>query len=1009
MNSRLTIALNLTIVSATTGSIISMSVPSSKRTIAPSQSLFTWIERIGIFLLGGAIAFGGDAKAQIVPDNTLGSERSIVIPDTDIDGLPSDLIEGGAIREGNLFHSFAEFNIETGGSAYFANPTGIENILTRVTGENFSDIDGTLGVLGGANLFLINPNGIVFGENASLDVRGSFVGSTANGIRFQDNRVFSATNPQAPPLLSVNVPVGLQYGSNPGAIATQFSLLEVDPGQTLALAGGDVSTNGSVLLAPGGRVELAGAADTGEIELVGENGSLSLNVPPTVTRANIAIAESSEIDVAADGGGHIAVQANTLDVTGGSLLNAGIFPGFGFPDAQAGDIRLDATGSVTIRNSTIFNQVGVADETAPLAIGNSGNIAIEAEQIAVRGFDSILAARTFGEGNAGNVALRSQEAIEIDGSAVFAEVGFNGIGNSGNIDMEATEIAVRGLDAILATRTFGEGSVGDITLKARDAVSIDSGLVVSLVEETGLGDAGNINIDAGSLRVTNGAQIQASTLGIGNAGNVRFAVDDGVTLTGEFVGDNRFATAVFTSVGEFAVGDGGNIEIRAGSFESSGGAGLTASTRGEGNAGNISLDIDGDIVLAESTPRNATQIRSAVEAGAVGDGGEIRVTGQSLAIADGAQVTASVIGIDEALGLPGGRGDGGNIVIAIDGTIDIAGASESSIAGSNILRSGVLAETETGASGTAGKIEIASNRTLVRDGALISTETVNEGGDVDITADTFEVRSDARVTVSGRNTGSAGNLTIAAEQMRLDGARFSANTQSGSSGNINLLAQDLQLRDRSRISTDAGSADGGNISIETETLVAIDNSDITANAEAGVGGRVSISARGIFGTEFRLMETPQSDITATSELGPKFSGTVEITTPDVDAGSGLVELEGETTDVAGLIADGCTPGSESTFAITGRGGLPPSPNEASNRNPIWEDLRLLAGEGDRSGSGEPLSNVASSDRDRLVEARGWIVNDRGDVVLTAKTPSAIASETFLQNPLTCSPSVRLDR
>ncbi|BDA71968.1 hypothetical protein RIVM261_004690 [Rivularia sp. IAM M-261] len=86
---------------------------------------------------------------------------------------------------------------------YFSNPSGVSNILARVTGGNASNILGILGVDGGANLFIINPNGIFFGENARLDVRGSFVVTTASGVQFGNQGVFSATTPQQPGLLTV--------------------------------------------------------------------------------------------------------------------------------------------------------------------------------------------------------------------------------------------------------------------------------------------------------------------------------------------------------------------------------------------------------------------------------------------------------------------------------------------------------------------------------------------------------------------------------------------------------------------------------------------------------------------------------------------------------------------------------------------------------------------------------------------------------------------------------------
>ena len=142
------------------------------------------------------------ASAQITPDATLGNETSTVTPDAIVRGRQADLIEGGAIRDSNLFHSFQEFNVNGGQRVYFANPNGIESILSRVTGGDPSNIFGTLGVDGPADLFFLNPNGILFGENAALDIEGSFYGTTANAIEL-GNGIFSAAEPERSQLLTV--------------------------------------------------------------------------------------------------------------------------------------------------------------------------------------------------------------------------------------------------------------------------------------------------------------------------------------------------------------------------------------------------------------------------------------------------------------------------------------------------------------------------------------------------------------------------------------------------------------------------------------------------------------------------------------------------------------------------------------------------------------------------------------------------------------------------------------
>jgi len=234
--------------------------------------------------------------AQITPDGTTGST---VTPDT-IRDIPGDRITGGARRAGNLFHSFEQFNIGEGRGAYFENPDGVNNIFSRVTGGDRSTINGRLGVLGAANLYFINPNGILFGANASLDVAGSFVGTTANAIEFGERGGFSATTPEIPSaLLTVN-PSALLFSQIPVGNLTNSSTanedgLTVPANQSLLLVGGDVSLTGRILPSNGVRLEVGGLSQPGAVSLVNQNNQLSLQFPSDVTRSNVTLTDGAII------------------------------------------------------------------------------------------------------------------------------------------------------------------------------------------------------------------------------------------------------------------------------------------------------------------------------------------------------------------------------------------------------------------------------------------------------------------------------------------------------------------------------------------------------------------------------------------------------------------------------------------------------------------------------------------------------------------------------------------
>jgi filamentous hemagglutinin family protein len=199
---------------------------------------FSSLFQVSFFTCCSLIANNPVTAQSIGSDGTLPTPTEVTPTATGVE------INGGTTRGGNLFHSFKDFSIPTGSEAFFNNAPDVVNILNRVTGGNISSIDGLLRANGSANLFLINPAGIVFGKGASLKIGGSFYGSTADSILFPDGVEFSATNTQAEPILTINAPIGLNFRDNPGDIVNRSNAngfgLSVPEGESISLIGGNV-------------------------------------------------------------------------------------------------------------------------------------------------------------------------------------------------------------------------------------------------------------------------------------------------------------------------------------------------------------------------------------------------------------------------------------------------------------------------------------------------------------------------------------------------------------------------------------------------------------------------------------------------------------------------------------------------------------------------------------------------------------------------------------------------
>lgn len=549
----------------------------------------------------GAIAVSGNrAFAQITPDATLGAERS-VISSGFTNGLPRDRIEGGAIRGINLFHSFHQFNVGEGQSVYFQNPAGIENIISRVTGGSPSDIRGTLGVSGGtANLFVLNPSGIIFGPNARLDVRGSFVATTANAIQFGTQGFFSSSDPNPPPLLTVNPSAFLFNQVAHGSIVNRSTVplaantqgLQVPDGRSLLLLGGDVSLAGGRMNAFGGRLELGGVAGAGMVGLSVDGNNLHLSFPKDVARADISLTDGAKVDASGEGGGTIQVQGRHVSLSGGSQMAAstqGAKPG--------GNLSVNASESVELLGLSLYGVL----TTQTFGAGSAGDITINTRKLILRD-GAAISTFTFGEGSAGQLTINASESVELIG--ISSQGGSSGLfsltvaaGDAGNLIINTRKLIVQGGAAISnessvlklsgqVIRATGRG--GKLTVNASESVELTE--VGQIYTDTqGSGDAGNITINTGRLLVQAGSGLSALSRGTGNAGNITINVRDSLQANN--------GTIVTTA----KKSSGGAIDITAGAIRLQDNSDITTFvSSGTGGGGNMTLNARSIIALDDS-------------------------------------------------------------------------------------------------------------------------------------------------------------------------------------------------------------------------------------------------------------------------------------------------------------------------------------------------------------------------------------------------------------------------
>ena len=653
----------------------------------------------------------------------------------------------------------------------------------------------------------------------------------------------------------------------------------------------------------------------------------------------------------------------------------------------------------------------------------------------------------------GNVSLTNGSLVDVHD------------GGGGSISINAQNLDILQGSRLKAGIAPGKGSAnarsGDIDINVVREIKINgvnlpdylSGGVYNRLENEAKGSSGNINITASLLTVSNGAIITTSNLGEGDAGDININVSEQVNFEGVGRKPNFVSSGAYSQLLSGAQGQGGNVNIEAGSLYLKDGAIVYTSTSGKGNAGNVKIDVKDVASFEGESPEEdnffPSGVYSRVEYGALGDAGNIEINATNLFANGGGLISTSTAGEGNAgnitintrhVNFDGegsfnkiiktgqssgayssvkktGRGQGGSVTITAN-TLDV--------------KNGALIYASTFGEGDAGTVDINASQ-VVFDGqgklfldsqpkqesgtyTRVETDATGVGGNIKLKVDKLSVINGAVIEVSNRETGNAGNIIIRANFAVIDRkALLTGISTSGQGGNVELNLQDILLmRRNSHISTTAGTnnkpGDGGNITINATNgfLIGVpnENSDITANAFEGTGGKIEINVGKRFWIEQRsrqelesLLDAPldpnriiTNDITAFSLQNPTFNGQITINSLNtVDPNRGLTPLPTAFVDSSELIDQTCTLSSTKSSSQFVNTGRGGLPQNP--RNPLNPDAtvrRLAKPIALQSRSGQSLAPLPDNkDPEAIIEAQGWVKLRNGKIRLVAQAPSTI--------------------
>ena len=737
----------------------------------------------------------------------------------------------------NLFQSFGAFSLKQGETATFSGPNSVSNVIGRVTGGMTSSIDGRIrSTIPNANLYLINPAGVVMGPNASVDVSGSFHASSADYLRLKDGARFQATNPDAS-TLSAAPPEAFGFlSSSPRPVTINGSNLQFPAGGTVGLVGGPVTISNGVVVAPAGTVHIDSAAGPGEVPVDPRAG-------PARTAARSGSVDITNNSTIYPSGGSVFVHGGDLSVSSSTIVTNADVPG------RDGVLSLQGDRSVTIRDQARV----VASATGPgrgpgIRLGTAAGGAVTLNS-------STVATNAPAAAEGGPVVINTGALTLQNGAVVVSNA--NGRGDGGPISVTADSTYLDGLRTNLGSKTDGTGFA--------DANGLP----------TPAGTAGAVSLTGGTLSVQNRATIEASTFGSGKAGTIGIAMAGNVTVaTGSQIVSNA-AAAGAANAGKG--GDGGTITLNAGALTLSRGGSIASNTQDSGNAGEIALDVGGPLVIDGTGRGDFTNgVSSEAAVNVAGSAGSVRVNAASVSITNGGFVNSNTRG----------SGGGGSVLVSTPGALLLDGAPAGG--GSTEIGASALGER----SGNAGTVTVSAGTVTVQRGAAITSSTAGpgRGGSVTVNAGTLTLSQGGSITTDTFGAGNAGEIGLdVGGPLVIDGtgrgdftngvSSEAAVNVAGSAGSVRVNAASVSITNGGFVNSNTrGSSGGGSVLVSTPGALLLDG------APAGGGfTEIGASAQGAQSGAAQTVAVSAGTITvqrgariASSTAGPGRGGNVAV-------------------------------------------------------------------------------------------------------------------------------------